>query len=438
MFYAEIILFLSIVIGFLCRFTKIQKYNFNILIIVALICDICVLYTSDNTYDLFHYIFRYILIISYLALSYVYKGFEFYENVLFILSLIGGLVSISCDNLLTLFISLELNALPLYIAAYRNKNTQQPQYVMFGMTASAIEFFGISLIYYATGSFAMSDICHANFLHASNMRILGTSIFMIGFFVKFAFIPFHSWLLEISESKKNEPYFPVVIIISKICAFVALMRCIYFAFNYVDYRFLITSFSLISVLLSSLCALRTKDLRKLISYISIEHMSLMVGGLSCFSSISFLGIFLFIICEILSMVGIFCLMSNIRYNTVHEIRSIFDLRGFGKSEPALAFSLTCLLISLAGVPPFIGFWGKYYILLSLSDWQNYTLFIACIISILISGIYTANILKSIWTNSDKKFKFYNRAHFVHLLTIASVFLCLFNNKLRVLIDYASL
>lgn len=429
----EIILVTSIIIGFLY---KSIKYDFAI--IAALICDMCIWHNSPENSDVFCYIFREVLLCSYLALSYTHKGFKFEENVLFILSLVGGLVSISCNNLFTLFLGLELNALPLYIAAYRNKSTQQPQYVMFGMVASAIEFFGISAIYYSTGTLNMHDISQVIFMYSSNMRSLGIFIFIIGFFIKLGVIPFHNWLLEISDRKKHEAYFPVVIIISKIFAIVALMRCLHFAFSGINYKFFMTLFSILSLLLSSFCALRAHDLRKLIAYISIEHISLMIGGMSCFSQTYFLGVFLFIICEILSLIGLFSIITNIRYNTFHEIRTIRDLRGLGKDEPALSFSLSCLLISLAGVPPFIGFWGKYYILLSLSDFQNYTMFTACLISILISGIYTANILKNIWTASNRKFKISGRVYIIHFLTFLSLFLCLFNGKINLLINGVSI
>ena len=428
---AEIFTLCSIIFAALCNRSNI-RYPFYISIVVAILLDVMVHYHNYNSFSIIN-IYKYVIFLSYLVLAYYHRGFSLYKNALFGLSIIGMSLAMSLGNLFSIFLGIELSSLPLYLAVYERQSPTTPKYIMLGMVSTAIEVFGIALIYLTTKTMDCFDINTEMYLHPSNLQNIGVHILLIAFFIKLAFIPFHNWLLEIMSLKKYEESLSFIIVVSKLATLVILIRLIIMTFNAIDLRFCITIFSSISVLFASLCAVRTHNIKRLFSYISIEHAAFVVCGLENISEVSMKGMMLFIFSEILAFIGLFAVLKCIKHNTTHEISNIGELRGLGDTSPELAISLSCLFISLTGIPPLVGFWGKYYILISLADIKNYTLVVVCLISIIISGIYTINIIKNMWLPSNISFKFDKRIWIVHVLAISSIVLPLLNEKISLLI-----
>ena len=429
---AEIITFFSIILALLCNAFKI-RYSFYSAIAISVGLEVIIRYHTHSNFSIID-VYKYVMFMAYLILAYYHRGFSLYKNTLFGLSLIGSSLAISLNNLFSIFLSIELSVLPLYLAIYEKHHANIPRYIMFGMISTAIEVFGIALIYLSTGTMDCFDMNTEMYIHPSNLQIVGTHILFIAFFIKFAFCPFQNWLLEIMSLKKYEEGLSFLIVVSKLATLVILIRLMALLFNVIDLRFCITIFAAVSMLLASLCALRTNNVRRLFAYISIEHAAFVITGLENISELSMRGMFLFIFSETLAFLGMFSMLKCIRYNTTHEIENIGELRGIGDTSPEIAISFSCLLISLSGIPPLVGFWGKYYILMSLADINNYTLLIACLLSIIISGVYTINILKNIWTHSSTSFKFDQKIWIIHVLSIISVLLPLLNGRLASLVD----
>ena len=429
---AEIIVLLSLVCAGLCDFFK-KKYPFDASIVLAILADGLAHYYASTNFTIMH-VYKYVIFLSYFVLSYYHNGFNIYKKALFTLSIIGSSMALSLNHLFSIFLCVELSSLPLYLAIYDNNRTDAPRYIMFGMLSTAIEAFGIALIYFATGTMNCFDISTEMAIHPSNLQLIGSCVFFIAFFIKFALFPFQSWLLEIMSFKKYEEGLAVVIAINKLAMLVILARLMAITFYAIDMRFCITVFAAVSMLIASLCAVRTNDIRRLLAYISIEHAAFVIAGLENISEISMKGVFLFIFAEGLAFLGICAIIKGIRRNVTHEVAHIGELRGLGNASPELAIALSCLLISLTGIPPLIGFWGKYYILISLADIRNYTLVVICLISIVISGIYTINLLKNIWLPSEtQSFKFDKKVWVVYALAAVSVVLPLLNEKISLLI-----
>lgn len=433
---AEIVIIINVLISMMLYSLNAKGYKFIYVTLLALAAEIICKYNFGEyqSIDVFTFACRQLLLITFLGLIASHKIQSFGDNILFLLSIVGSLICVSMNDVFSLFLAIELGALPLYIAVYKNRNSNLPKYFMFGIASASVEIFAISLLYLSTGTTNFFEISNAINAHSSSLQKLSMFVLILVFFIKLAFIPFHSWLLEVMSSHKHEPVQSFIIIISKVSILMAFIRLICYTFVDVDITCIINLFAGASVLLASVSAVKTQNLKLLCAYISIEHTAYIICGLTTLSTISLGGMLLFITSELLAFSGIFATLHNMKYNVSKEISNASDLRGLSRCNLMFALSLTSLFVSLAGIPPLLGFWGKYYVLLSLANGKNYVLLVTCIISTVMSGIYTINVIKNIWIPTEQIFKIENRAMVVHILSLASALLPLFNKRVFLIAD----
>lgn len=433
---AEIVIIINVLISMMLYSLNAKNYKFIYVTLLAIVAEILCKYNFGEyqSMDVFTFACRQLLLITFLGLIVSHKIQTFGDNILFLLSLVGSLICVSINDVFSLFLAIELGTLPLYIAVYKNRNSSLPKYLMFGTASASVEIFAISLIYMSTGTTNFFEISNAINTHSSGLQMLGTFVLILAFFIKLAFIPFHSWLPETMSSYKHESVQSFIIIISKVSLLMAFIRLVCYAFGDVDITCIINLFVGASVLLASISAIKTQNLKLLCAYISIEHTAYIICGLTTISTISLGGMLFFITSELLAFSGVFAALYNMKYNVSKEVSNISNLRGLSRCNLMFAISLTCLLVSLAGIPPLLGFWGKYYVLLSLANGKNYVLLVTCIISTVMSGIYTINVIKNIWTPAEQVFKIENRSMIVHILSLASVVLPLVNRHVFLIVD----
>lgn len=297
------------------------------------------------------------------------NGGEFY--ILLLLSLLGQMVMISSGNFISLYLGIELMSLPLYamIAIRRNILTNieaSIKYFVLGSVASGVFLYGVSVVYGVTNSldFPGIDSIYVSDVVNTRVFILGFILIISGLIFKFGIVPFHMWLPDVYQGS------PTVVTlflgtVPKIAVFAVIARLFIKSFDYfdfIDWNFLLISFSLLSLFIGNITALMQKDLKRMLAYSAISHMGFVLLGLvskdNCFhNSITCSSSMYYIIIYALNTLAIFgaiLLLSKGNKECVY----INDLIGLKKHNSLIAFVVLVSMLSLAGIPPFIGFYAK--------------------------------------------------------------------------------
>ncbi len=312
------------------------------------------------------------LILSYDSLATNKALFSEYVFLL-LSSTLGMLVLISALDLLVVFIGLEIMSLSLYLLiAMGNEGKLNKEaafkYFLLGSFASAILLYGISFIYGAAGTTYISDIVSMvpNLISSSRLFLMGVGLVVIGFCFKISIAPFHAWTPDVYQGAPT-PLTAYMATAVKLGSMVAFLRFVSIkALGYSESLLdVIQWLSVITMIIGNVAALRQDSIKRMLAYSSIAHSGyLLIGVLS--SSISSQGsyaasgVIFYLISYALMTFGAFAIV-NIFENSEHTQLTVHDMAGFSQRRPILAFSLVVFLLSMAGIPPTIGFFGKFYL-----------------------------------------------------------------------------
>ena len=291
---------------------------------------------------------------------------EFYA--LLCISTLGMMVMATTTDLVVIFLGLEIMSVPLYVMAGMDRNSLESneagiKYLVMGAFASGFLLMGIAFIFGASGTTDLRRIA-ADFSYiASNYRLYmysGAALVLIGFAFKVAAVPFHTWVPDVYQGAPT----PVTAFFSvgpKAAGFAALLRI--FSFGFEDLQALSTIFWVIAVLtmtVGNVFALRQNNVKRMLAYSSIAHagyilVALAVGGNDAISAAIF-----YLIAYGLFNLGAFAIVTQLE--TRAGCKSEFtELAGLSKAHPYLSTFLAIFMFALAGFPPTIGFFGKFYL-----------------------------------------------------------------------------
>ncbi|MDO8494722.1 MAG: NADH-quinone oxidoreductase subunit N [Deltaproteobacteria bacterium] len=318
------------------------------------------------------------LLTTLLSFSYL-KNFrldrpEYYALLLFAVFGMGCMASAS--ELMIVFLGLEIMSISVYVlAGFQRSNTRCVEaaikYFLIGAFASSILLLGIAFIYGAAGTtnlLALHEVGAVMLQGSSRLfALLGLSLIGVGFAFKIAAVPFHFWAADVYEGS------PVVVTnfmatVVKLAAFAALLRVIWALFQWVpDFmeKFLWIAAAL-TMTVGNIAALRQKNLKRMLAYSSVAHagyaliplVAFLHSPLESFSSVGF-----YLLAYLLMTSGAFGVLIALSSSAPREFCEMHDLAGLGFRKPFLGFAMTVLMLSLAGIPPTIGFFGKYYMFL---------------------------------------------------------------------------
>ncbi len=295
-----------------------------------------------------------------------------------IFSLIGAVIIVSYSNMVMLFLGIEILSIPLYVLAGSRKdnlfsNEASLKYFLMGAFASGILLFGIALVYGATGTFDLSKL--ATYLSSpaplASVRgdggtvLLSAGILMmlVGISFKVAAAPFHFWTPDVYEGAPT-PVTGFMASIVKTAAFAAFLRL--FMNCFIGYGTfwsnIIWVLSVLSILLGNITAVYQTSVKRMLAYSSIAHAGYMLLAILTSGSMSAGAILFYSAAYSVATIGAFTVIAIIEktYNTV----TIDSFSGLAKKNPLLAFAMTLFMLSLAGIPPLAGFFGKYYLFTS--------------------------------------------------------------------------
>ena len=322
-----------------------------------------------------------------------------YEYILFILfAILGSFVLISSDNFLTAFIGLELQSLSLYLmAAFNTKNLNSNEagikYFSLGALSSGFLLFGISMIYFDTASFTFQNL--DNF---STISEVGLALVLIALFFKVSAAPFHIWTPDVYEGSPtiSTLFFATL---PKFASLIFLFR-IYHELNISKIDSLYYIFQIvcaISLLVGVYGAITQKIIKRLLAFSSINHIGFMLLAIMSYQYMSEGAIFFYLIIYLITTFGVFSVILNLR-TSEGEITLLTGLNGLKASSRSKAISMLVFLFSLAGIPPFAGFFAKFFILSASINEGFYILSVIAVVSSVIAAFYYLSVIKNMFFN----------------------------------------
>ncbi|MFO7854271.1 MAG: NADH-quinone oxidoreductase subunit NuoN [Paracoccaceae bacterium] len=323
--------------------------------------------------------------------------FEF--PVLISLAVLGMMVMVSAGDLMTLYMGLELQSLALYvIAAFRRDSARSTEaglkYFMLGALSSGLLLYGASLIYGytgATGFAAISEVVAGE--QVSLGLLFGLAFLCAGMGFKISAAPFHMWTPDVYEGAPT-PVTAFFATAPKAAAAALFARVLYDAFGaaVADWQQILAFLAVASMFLGSVAAIGQKNLKRLMAYSSIAHMGFALVGLAAGTVEGAQALLIYLAIYVTMNVGVFAFMLTMARDgqPVVEIR---DLAGLSKDRPALALGVGALFFSLAGVPPLVGFFGKWQVFAAAVEADLAALAVAGAVASVIGAYYYLRIVK---------------------------------------------
>jgi NADH-quinone oxidoreductase subunit N len=323
---------------------------------------------------------------------------------------------VGSEELLMIFIGLELLGLSLYVMAAFDKSDVRSaeaglKYFLFGSTASAFTLFGISLIYGLSGSTGLAAISE-KLASASVQPLLATGIIMtlVGFAFKIAAAPFHLWAPDAYQGAPI-PSAAFIASGSKVASFVVLAKIVLVGFGPVHgssaWHTMIAGWSpvlavlaALSILIGNLVALAQTNVRRLLAYSAVAHSGYTLLGLVAGSRDGFSAMLFYVIVYAITLVGAFGVVAIVRNETGGD--DFKNFYGLSSRAPLLAGCMTVFMLSLAGIPPLAGFFAKFYLFsAALRAGGNYGLFWLIALALFgsfVSLYYYLIVLKAIFVD----------------------------------------
>jgi len=331
-----------------------------------------------------------------------YKMARFEYPILILFATLGMMMMISANNLMSLYLGLELQSLSLYVVASFQRDDPRSaeaglKYFVLGALASGMLLYGSSLIYGFTGSTDFVQISvsiEKSSEYGLNIGIIFGIVFILaGLAFKISAVPFHMWTPDVYEGAPT-PVTAFFAVAPKIAALALFMRVMVGPFGglVAEWQQIVIFISMASMLLGAFAALNQTNIKRLMAYSSIGHVGYALIGIAAGSETGIQGVLIYLVIYLVMNLGTFaCILSMRRGDQM--VVGIHDLAGLGKTHKPMALALTILMFSMAGIPPLAGFIGKLYIFLPAITAGLYTLAIIGVLASVISAVYYLRIVK---------------------------------------------
>ena len=356
--------------------------------------------------------FKWILLCSTLSIVVVSKKdnsiLDFVKGEYFgmlLIILLGMFAMVSANNLLMVYLAIEMVSIPSYIIAGISKNDKESneaslKYVIYGSFASGIMLFGLSLLYGVAGTTDINALANQVSSFDNSFIIYLSMIFVIvGFGYKISMVPFHYWAPDVYQGAPI-PVAAFLSVAPKAAGFAILIRFFYTIFvdngtPVIEWTTFIAIFSALTMTVGNVLALKQNNIKRLLAYSSISHVGFMLIAFSIISVDSIASILFYLFFYMFMNLSAFYMA--IYMSNSYGADNIKDWNGIGHKVPVLSFFMVLSLASLAGLPPTSGFVGKVYILRNLfADGQFLWLGVVAIINTVISLYYYFRIVKAMY------------------------------------------
>jgi len=288
-------------------------------------------------------------------------------SALICLSIVGMMIMVASTNLMSVYLGLELQSLALYvIAAFRRDSLKSTEaglkYFVLGALSSGLFLYGASLVYGFSGTTNFLSIAKVVELEGMSTGILFGLIFLlVGMAFKISAVPFHMWTPDVYEGSPT-PVTAFFSTVPKLAAIAMLARLLFGAFGdaFFEWQQIIVFLSISSMLVGSIAAIGQNNIKRLMAYSSISHIGFALMGIAAGTSNGLSAVIIYMLIYVVANFGVFAFILNMQKEGV-AITEITALSLYSRTDSLRALFLSVVILSLAGLPPLVGFFGKLFI-----------------------------------------------------------------------------
>jgi NADH-quinone oxidoreductase subunit N len=331
------------------------------------------------------------------------EGSEF--QVLALLSASGAMMMGAANDLIVIFLGLEIMSIALYVlAAFNHKRAESGEaalkYFVLGAFSSAIFVYGIALTYGATGSSNLpqiADYLSKNVVASNGVLLAGLALLLIGFGFKIAAVPFHMWSPDVYQGSPS-PIAGFMAAVAKAGAFAALLRVFVSSFGTVrtDWQPVVWGLAILSLVLGAVVALMQKDIKRMMAYSSINHVGFILLGVEAATTRGVSASLYYLFTYMFLTIGSFAVITVMARDgdSGHQIS---DYRGLSRRQPVLALCFAVLLLGQAGVPFTTGFLAKFGVVGASVDVHSYALATVAMVSAAIAAFFYLRVAVTMYS-----------------------------------------
>ena len=319
-------------------------------------------------------------------------------------AVLGMLVMISAYSMLTVYLGLELMSLSLYamVAMNRESGTASEaamKYFVLGALASGLLLYGISILYGLSGTLVLPELAGFISSHSGSRIALtfGLVFVVVGIAFKLGAVPFHTWLPDVYE---GSPTAVTLFLASapKVAAFAMAVRLLIDGLHplHVDWQGMLIILSVLSMAAGNIIAISQTNIKRMLAYSAIAHAGFLIlgilPGLEAGAGATYAAALFYVISYVIMSLGAFgfIILSG---SADHEADQLTDFKGFAEFNPWFAFVMLLFMFSLAGVPPFLGFWAKWFVIKEVIAIGHIWLAILAVIFSVVGAYYYLRIVK---------------------------------------------
>ena len=322
---------------------------------------------------------------------------------LLLFSTLGMMLMISSKNLMMMYLAIELQSLSLYVVASIKRNSLESaesgvKYFILGALSSGILLYGFSLVYGFTGQTSFDEI-YISLSQLDSLPIglvFGLVFILVGLAFKVSAVPFHMWTPDVYEGAPTSitAFFAIA---PKLAAIALIFRFCLEPFNdfYFEWTQVIFFLSLASMFLGAIAAIAQKSIKRLLAYSSIGHVGYVLIALVAASDQGIRSASIYMFIYLIMNISVFAILLSLKKSDKY-VEQIDELSGLSKSNPIVSACLAIIMLSMAGIPPFIGFFGKFYVFIAAVESQQYILAILGVLASVISAFYYLRIIKGMY------------------------------------------
>ena len=330
---------------------------------------------------------------------------RFEYPILIALSVVGMMVMVSAGDLMALYMGLELQSLALYVVASIQRDDKRSteaglKYFVLGALSSGLLLYGASLVYGFAGTTLFSGILSTVSQGVPLGLLFGLVFMLSGLAFKVSAAPFHMWTPDVYEGSPT-PVTAFFATAPKVAAMALIARLVHDAFGGVvgQWSQVLAALSVASMYLGAIAAIGQTDIKRLMAYSSIAHMGFALMGLAAGGAEGVQAMLIYMAIYVTMNVGTFAFIMSMEKDG-KPVTDIGSLNQFAKREPLKALAMLVLLFSLAGVPPMLGFFGKFYVLKAAVDADMAWLALAGAVASVIGAFYYLRIVFYMYFGAD--------------------------------------
>jgi NADH-quinone oxidoreductase subunit N len=374
---------------------------------------------------------------------------EFYE--LLLVTLFGMYLMISARHFLLFIIGLESASLPLAAMVAFDKNRYESheaavKYILTAVFSSAVFMMGLSFVYGLTGSLYFENIYFALTAHRSTMLIIALAFVIAGMGFKLSLVPFHLWTADVYQGAPTSvtSYLSVISKGAAAFSFLVILAQVFGSIYSEVWEWMLYAVIILTITVGNLFAIRQRNMKRFLAFSSISQAGYIMLGVIAFNAMGTAAMIYYILVYIFSNLAAFGVIGAIE-NATGKV-SMDDYRGLYKTNPRLSFAMMLAMFSLAGIPPFAGFFSKFFIFTGAINQGSvaiYVLVLIALINTIISLYYYLLVVKAMFISDEtpviENFRSSNSERLGLWITIAGVILlgiasCVYSGLLNLTAD----